>query len=160
MIKPDFWDDQKLPTVSLQARLLYIGLWNLADDCGCVRVAPRWLYTHLFPYDDDFGPEQVADWVAELVSITRLLTYVHEGEDFAYMPKFLIHQKIQHPSKQHNVFPARTDMDLWQSTGALNGDDPMWARLDDATARGGGATYGAKPMRPRMVGSSRKGVDT
>jgi len=37
MIKPEFWSDEKLAALSLQARLIYIGLWNLSDDYGIVK---------------------------------------------------------------------------------------------------------------------------
>jgi hypothetical protein len=44
MIKPEFWSDEKLAALSLQARLIYIGLWNLSDDYGVVKGHPLcWL---------------------------------------------------------------------------------------------------------------------
>ncbi len=44
MIKPEFWSDEKLAALSLQVRLIYIGLWNLSDDYGVVKGHPLcWL---------------------------------------------------------------------------------------------------------------------
>ena len=42
-IKPQFWDDLKIGRLSRDARLLYIGLWNFADDLGVVIADPVWL---------------------------------------------------------------------------------------------------------------------
>jgi hypothetical protein len=52
MIKPEFWSDEKLAALSLQARLIYIGLWNLSDDYGVVKGHPSWLKNSIYPYDD------------------------------------------------------------------------------------------------------------
>jgi predicted nucleic acid-binding protein len=43
MIKPEFWDDEKLATVSRDARLLFVGLWSNSDDYGVVKGHPAWL---------------------------------------------------------------------------------------------------------------------
>jgi len=37
MIKTEFWDDEKLATISRDARLTYIALWNFSDDYGVVK---------------------------------------------------------------------------------------------------------------------------
>jgi hypothetical protein len=43
-IKPEYWADQDLAEqVSRDARLLYIGLWNLADEHGRLRGDPRYI---------------------------------------------------------------------------------------------------------------------
>ena len=48
-IKPQFWDDLKIGRLSRDARLLYIGLWNFADDLGVVIACL--LYTSPSPRD-------------------------------------------------------------------------------------------------------------
>ena len=46
MLKAEFWDDEKLAKISLQARLTYIGLWTLGpygvnEHCWYVRPAVK-----------------------------------------------------------------------------------------------------------------------
>ena len=55
-IKPQFWDDLKIGRLSRDARLLYIGLWNFADDLGVVIADPAWLKSKIFPYDKNTTP--------------------------------------------------------------------------------------------------------
>ena len=45
-IKPDFWTDAKVSKLTYLARLLFIGLWNVADDEGRFKSDPRirWEY--------------------------------------------------------------------------------------------------------------------
>ena len=37
---------------SLNARLLFIGMWNFADDCGRFPLAPKTIKAQIFPGDD------------------------------------------------------------------------------------------------------------
>ena len=51
-VKPDFWTDEKVVNVSPFARLLFIGLWNLACDNGHVEDRPRQIKMRILPADD------------------------------------------------------------------------------------------------------------
>lgn len=99
MLRSGFWDDPKMGRLSRGARLLYAGTWNLADDVGNVRIEPAFLRANLFAYDDDLTLKEVDSWLAELLTLTRLVPYEVEGERYAQIPKFLVHQKIDRPSK-------------------------------------------------------------
>jgi hypothetical protein len=99
MIKPEFWDDQKLADVTFCARLTYIALWNFSDDFGVVKGDPRWLKNQIFPYDD-LPVSDFIGWLDELKGLDRILSFKYNGEAFFYMPKFLSHQKINRPSKE------------------------------------------------------------
>jgi len=48
-VKPEFFDDEKLGTVSRDARLIFIGLLIFADDYGVVKGNSRWLKARIFP---------------------------------------------------------------------------------------------------------------
>ena len=41
IIKPEFWADAKIGRLSFGARLLYIAMWNFADDYGIISASPR-----------------------------------------------------------------------------------------------------------------------
>lgn len=108
MIKPDFSDDEKMAEVSFMARLVYILLWPQSDDYGVVKGNPRWLKPRLFPYDDSLTVAQFTEWLAELEKLKRLIKFVHNGEPYYFMPKFLVHQRIEKPSKARNPEPPES----------------------------------------------------
>jgi len=104
IIKPEFWSDEKLAKLCLQARLLYIGLWNTSDDAGATQGHPLWLKSQIFPYDQ-ISSKQLRQWLQDLVNLGRILPYSVKGEQYYFIPGFLKHQKIQHPSPAKNPSP-------------------------------------------------------
>jgi hypothetical protein len=51
-IKPEFWTDEDVVELSIAARLLFIGLWNLACDNGHVPDKPKQIKMRILPADD------------------------------------------------------------------------------------------------------------
>ena len=51
MIRPEFWEDEKIGTLCFAERLMFIAIWNLADDSGFVRWNEHYLLASIFPYD-------------------------------------------------------------------------------------------------------------
>ncbi len=88
-VRPEFFTDAKMARLSHSARLLYIGLWCLADDDGRGRLLPKHIEGELFPYEKiDF----LGLW-HELESTRRVRTYQIDGEQFFVIPKFTEYQK-------------------------------------------------------------------
>ena len=106
-IKPEFWSDEKLATLSLQARLTYIGLWTLSDDYGVVKGHPAWLRNSIFPYDD-IPLAQFESWLLELEGIGRIAPFAADGEKFYFIRNFNRHQIINRPSQTRNPSPPET----------------------------------------------------
>lgn len=111
LIKPEFWDDQKLGMVSRGARLTFTGLWTYSDDYGIVQGSPVWLKNKIFPYDDDLA---LADFSAELQELQEkglIIPFSKNGEDYFHIKNFLKHQTISKPSKTRNPQPPDTKED-------------------------------------------------
>ena len=89
MIKPEFWEDDKIGECSPTARLLFIALWNFADDEGYLEYRPKWIKARIFPYDS-FEIEPLID---ELLTKGRL----ELRGDILSIVHFLDHQKIERP---------------------------------------------------------------
>jgi hypothetical protein len=104
MIKTEFWNDEKLATVSRDARLTFIALWNLSDDYGSVRGHPLWLKNTIFPYDE-INSAEFKKWLEELENIHVISPYDGEGEKYYYIHGFTKHQVISHPSQFKNPTP-------------------------------------------------------
>ena len=103
-IKPEFWSDEKIAKLSLQARLLFIGMWSTCDDAGRTKGHPLWLKSQIFPYDEITSKQMMA-WIAELTELKRITPYTVNGETYYEISNFLKHQKIQHPSPAVNPEP-------------------------------------------------------
>jgi hypothetical protein len=99
MIKPSFWDDEKLATrLSKSARLLYIALWNFSDDYGVVKGNALWLKRTIFGYEED-TIEIFNDWLQELQDQKLLFPFHASDEKYYFIKNFLKHQTINRPSK-------------------------------------------------------------
>lgn len=101
-VKPDFWEDEKVGRVPRDARLLWIAIWNQADDVGRFRADPRLLSRQAFPYDSD-ALEVVVAGLAALSKAGLIRLYVVEGQQYGDIPNFLKHQRISKP--QPSKFP-------------------------------------------------------
>lgn len=101
-IKPEFWHDERLASVSRDARLLFIGMWNLADDFGVLRANPRLLKGQVFPYDEI----DVSPLLGELERAARIVRYRPDGEDLVLVRNFTKHQKLDRRTKHRPELPA------------------------------------------------------
>jgi len=103
-VKVEFWDDEKLATISRDARLLFIGLWTYSDDYGVVKGHPVWLKSKIFPYDNiDLKTFQA--WLNDLSDIQSIQPFSRDGENYIYIKNFTKHQVITRPSKLRNPLP-------------------------------------------------------
>ena len=105
MIKPEFWDDEKLARLSRDSRLLFVGLWTYSDDYGIVKGSHVWLKSKIFPYDNGLKNAVFAKWIDELINHGFVIPFDNNGEKYLYIKNFCKHQNVDHPSKQRNPEP-------------------------------------------------------
>jgi hypothetical protein len=95
-VKPEFWDDQELAEqVSRDGRLLYIGLWNLADEHGRLRGDARFIKGRIFPYEDDISVEDVAMMLAELALAGKAVPFQVDEVVYLHLPNLGKHQRLE-----------------------------------------------------------------
>jgi len=99
-VHPGFWTDERVVSVSIAARLLFIGLWNQCDDQGVFEWKPHALRMRLFPADSDLP---IADLLAELTSAGLVRYYSVTGREFGAVRNFGL---FQHPRKPTRLFPV------------------------------------------------------
>lgn len=97
-IKPEFPQSESMGNVSRDARLTFLELWTIADDEGRLRGNSRMLASLLFPYDDD-APALIDGWLGELEREGCIVRYKVDGQSYVEICNWLIHQKIDKPSK-------------------------------------------------------------
>jgi hypothetical protein len=119
VIKPEFWDDEKLAAISRDARLTFIGLWTYSDDYGVVKGHPGWLKNKIYPYEE-IRSSDFQKWLTELEKLQCILPFESDGEKFYYIRTFTTHQTINRPSAQRYPEPPSNLFEDSRSThGAL-----------------------------------------
>lgn len=103
-IKPEFWTDEKVVECSPNARLLFIGILNFADDNGNVERSGRQHKMRIFPADDI----DVEPLVGELIDSGLIREYEAEGGKYLHIKGFAKHQKIEKPSKPRHPLPEES----------------------------------------------------
>jgi len=88
MIKPEFWEDPKVALLSDKAKLLFIALWNFADDEGFLENNSKWIAVKCFPYEKNI---RIENFLAELFKIGVIST----KNGVICIKNFLKHQKIK-----------------------------------------------------------------
>lgn len=143
-VKPEFWDDRKLAKrASRDARLLYIALWNLADEWGRLNGDPQWIKGQAFPYDDDLDAGAVAKLLNELEnpSLGAVVAYEADGDPYLFLPKLAKHQRLE-PEKVPSRLPAPSDR---------RAPDP-----DDPQPPPGPSGHGSRQSEPRADSYERR----
>lgn len=104
-VKPDFWTSEDVAAVSRNARLLFIGLLNFADDEGNGSASSKGLKMKVFPGDADVTPAKIETWLREL-DLELIGLYGAEGKQYYHVMKWG-HQKINRP--QPAKYPPFTE---------------------------------------------------
>lgn len=95
-IKPEFWQDEDLATVSSDALLLAIGLLNQSDDEGYFKAHPALLKAAIFPFREDYGMTTVL--LPELSKLGYLSLFNgSDGKSYGQVINFAKHQVINKP---------------------------------------------------------------
>lgn len=111
-VKPEFWDDRKLARrTSRDARLLYIGLWNFADEHAREPGDPATIKGKVFPYDDDIGVPEIRKLLDELAELGRVIRYEDDGDPYLFLPTLHKHQRLE-TAKVPSRYPAPPDDDF------------------------------------------------
>ena len=92
-IKPEFWTDDKVVELSLLGRLLFIGLWNFADDDGYIEYSPKRIKRLIFP-DQEIN---VIEGLTELIDAGFLCVCDSDQGELLKICQFSEHQRPQHP---------------------------------------------------------------
>ena len=92
-IKPEFWTDGKVGECSTNARLLFIGALNFADDAGGLDRSAKQLKAQVLPHDDlDCEP-----LIQELLRVGMMIEYEVGGKKYLHIKNFRKHQRIDKP---------------------------------------------------------------
>lgn len=155
-IKPEFWTSEQVMECSLQARLLFIGLWNFCDDHGRHRVAPKTIKAEIFP-GDDVSSESIRGLLGEL-STSGLVT-LYEVDEAAYLQiNGWKHQRIDKRQPARYPPPPET-----LSDGSATNPRPLppeGSRVESKGGRGGEESAAAPVPGTKATGKKTIGKNT
>lgn len=114
-LKPEFWLDRKLArSLTRDERMLYLGLWNQADEWGRAQADPRLVKGQVFPFDDDLTDDVIEGMLEVLERAGVVQLYEVDGDPYLFLPKLGKHQRLE-PSKVPSRIPEpperRPDLD-------------------------------------------------
>ncbi len=100
-IKPGFYKNEDLAECSVWARLIFPGLWMLADREGRLEDRPKRIKGDLLPYDS----VEISPLIDELEKRGFLVRYQNEDGKFIQITKFKDHQTPHYSEKQSVIKP-------------------------------------------------------
>lgn len=101
-IKPGFFRNADLVELSFEARLLFIGLWTIADRAGRLEDRPKQIKMELFPADN----MDCDVLLGQLASIGMIERYSHGGARVIQVVNFNKHQN-PHRDEKASTLPDR-----------------------------------------------------
>lgn len=106
MIDPTIFDDPSFNAVSIQARLLFMGLIINADDEGYLRGDAKSLKRLVFGFDDSILSDKVNDYLQELSSnVKNVHVFKVSGEVYVHLKKWDDYQKQRKERIIASIYP-------------------------------------------------------
>ena len=104
-IKPEFFKHEDMAELEPYARLLFIGLWCLADANGVIEDRPKRIAIEVFPYNFT----DVSPLLHQLHEADFIIRYSVAGKDYIQVPSFREHQRLSGKEAQSTgLYPIPT----------------------------------------------------
>ena len=101
LIKPTFFTNEHLADIPAHGRLLFVGLWTIADREGRLEDRPKRIKAELFPYEN----VAVEPLLKKLESSGFIVRYEAGGKSLIAIPSFNKHQTPHH-REPSSLLPA------------------------------------------------------
>lgn len=101
LLKPGFFTNEVLAELPFEGRLLFAGLWTLADKAGRLEDRPRRIKASLFPWDE----VDVSAHLAALETKGFIDRYMVSGMPLIQIAKFAEHQ-TPHQREAESILPG------------------------------------------------------
>ena len=119
-IKPEFWRSEDIAALSIEDRLLFIGLWSYVEDNGVGRDEPQLIQCDLYPLDTFTEASVRTHGGLMRLSQQGLITRFEgpDGRKYLQINSWDKHQKINRPSKPR--FPQYNAENCTLTEGSLS----------------------------------------
>lgn len=99
MIDPNIWQSEDFSKLSTLGKIVFIGLFSLADDEGRGRCNPVYLKSTLFPYEENIRSTDIDKTLSEISSNMSVIFYSCDGSNYYSLYNWYTWQKIDRPSE-------------------------------------------------------------
>ncbi len=103
-IKPSFFDNEILGDLPPLTRLLFIGLWGIADREGRLEDRPKRIKKELLGYDD-VSTDEVSGMLQSLHDTGFIIRYAMQDKDYIQVINFGKHQNPHVKEKASEIPP-------------------------------------------------------
>ena len=106
-LKPEFFEDEHLAELPFWVRLLFAGMWNIADKAGRFEDRPKKIRIKIFPYDEVDICSGLKILSKPKTNNTRpfIIRYEIKGERYIQIVNWDKHQKPHHTEKDSIIPP-------------------------------------------------------
>lgn len=98
MIDPSIWINEDFGTLTNLAKLVFIGLFSMADDEGRGKASPAYIKAVLFPYNDDLRVADIDKALSEISSKMSVIFYSCDENKYYTLTSWDTWQKIDKPT--------------------------------------------------------------
>lgn len=158
MLKPGFFDNEDLARCQPLARILFEGLWCLADREGRLEDRPKRIKVKVLPYDDC----DVDEFLNELADAGFVIRYQVDRSCYIQIVNFLKHQKPHHKEFDSVISPPDDFPDSAEIARRAPEDvDPPELDGDEPAPVNDGSTMShAQSKHVASMGQARVNVDS
>lgn len=107
-LKPGFFSNEQVGQCTFAARLLFQGLWCLADREGRLQERPKRIWAEVFPYDHDLD---IIPLLGELEKQGLIVRYQAGGMNLISIPSWPKHANPHHKEQQSELPPPVATVD-------------------------------------------------
>lgn len=115
-LKPGFFQNDRLAELGPWHRLLFAGLWTIADRSGRLEDRPKRIKGELFPYDDVDVDALLADLSSGVDPF--VIRYEAGGMRCLCLPKWALHQK-PHNNEAPSILPSHRNAKIIEEKDGL-----------------------------------------
>lgn len=119
MVRQGFWSSPSHPD-DPWARLLFMAMWNFADDYGVGSCSTRELLGFAFPNDRQISESDLERLLRDIGKAYGVRYYLVNGRPYYCIPSWQAHQKVPHPSKTRNPYMDEAETWLYQDEHDLS----------------------------------------
>lgn len=98
MIDPGIWSSEDFSKLSSFSKLIFIGLFSLADDEGRGKANPSYLKSMLFPYEEGIRSADIKKTLQEIASTMSVIFYTHDEKEYYALKSWGKFQTINKPT--------------------------------------------------------------
>lgn len=108
MIDPGIWQSEDFSKLSSFSKLVFIGLFSLADDEGRGKAKAVFIKSSVFPYDDKLRVTDIETSLSEIAKHMSITFYTHNGNEYYALNSWTAFQRVDHPTP--SKIPAPTEI--------------------------------------------------